>query len=133
MPREISRDRVGDKIRERRVQVGLSQGELGDRLGVSYQQVQKYEKGTSQLTVEKLQKIAQILDVEIDYFLKDLPPVTHVGEAPAPYGGLSPDERRLLQQYRAIPDPSARQALLRLVQVVGRLTRGKSSATKAPF
>jgi transcriptional regulator with XRE-family HTH domain len=121
MSKEVDRDQMGRKIRERRIELGLSQEELGEKLGVSYQQIQKYEKGASQLTVEKLQKIAYILGVKIDYFLKDMPPL--VSETPAPYGGLSIEEKKLLKQYRHITDPSARLALLRLIQVMGRLTQ----------
>lgn len=124
MLREADRYRIGRKIRERRVQTGLSQGELGERLGVSYQQVQKYEKGANQLTVERLQKIAEILNVGIDYFLKRLP---QMSEVPPPYGGLSAEERRLLRHYRTIVNPSARRAFFRLIQVVAQMAKGKSS------
>lgn len=115
---------IGRKIRQRRVQLGLSQEDLGERLGVSYQQVQKYEKGVSQLTVGRLQEIAHSLHVPVDYFLKDLPKMK---EAPVSYGGLSTEERRLLKQYRAISSPPVRMALLRLIQAVLRLTDTKSS------
>jgi len=100
------------------MELGLSQEELGEKLGVSYQQVQKYEKGTSQLTVEKLLKIAHILDVQVDYFLKEMP--FPVSEIPAQYGGLSSEETNLLRQYRAVADPSVRLALLRLIQSMSR-------------
>lgn len=119
MSKEVDRDQIGRKIRERRIELGLSQEELGEKLGVSYQQVQKYEKGISQLTVEKLQKIACILDVKIDYFLKEM--LLLASETPAPYGGLSREEKNLLKQFRAVTDPSARLALLRLIQTMGRL------------
>lgn len=124
MSEEADKDQIGRKIRERRMELGLSQEELGEKLDVSYQQVQKYEKGTSQLTVEKLQKVARILDVRIDYFFKEMPSL--VSETPVPYGGLSSEEKSLLKQYRAVTDPSARVALLRLIQSMGRLIEKKS-------
>lgn len=123
MSKQVNSDQMGKKIRERRVEFGLSQEELGEKLGISYQQVQKYEKGTSQLTVDKLQKIAHILDVRTDYFLKDMPLL--VSETPAPYKGLSSEEKSLLKHYRNITDSSARLALLRLIQVMGRLIEKK--------
>lgn len=116
---------IGTRIRQRRVQLGLSQEELGERLGVSYQQVQKYEKGISQLTIERLQEIARSLSVAMDYFLKDLP-VTR--ESSTSDGRLSTEEKRLLKQYRSISDPHARLSLLRLVQTVVRLTEKRSPA-----
>ncbi len=113
---------IGRKIRQRRVQLGLSQEGLAESLGISYQQVQKYEKGISQLTIGRLQEISGRLSVEMDYFLKNLP-VTR--EAPHPYGGLSSEEKRLIKQYRHISDPHARLSLLRLIQTVVRLTNRK--------
>lgn len=106
------------------MELGLSQEELGEKLGVSYQQVQKYEKGISRLTVEKLLKIAHILDVQVDYFLKEMPSL--VCETPAQYGGLSSEETNLLRQYRAVADPSVRLAFLRLIQSISRLSEKKA-------
>ncbi len=110
---------IGQKIRQRRVQLGLSQEELAEKLGISYQQVQKYEKGVSQLTIERLREMAQGLSVAMDYFLKDLPMIR---DSPHSYGGLSAEEKRLLKQYRSISNPRTRLALLRLIQIVVRLT-----------
>jgi|SRR5882672_9616388 len=59
---------LGKKIRLRRVEVKVSQAELGDKLGVSFQQVQKYEKGVNRVTAGRLQQIADALDVPVTFF-----------------------------------------------------------------
>ncbi|MFQ5780059.1 MAG: helix-turn-helix domain-containing protein [Nitrospiria bacterium] len=114
---------IGRRIRQRRIEIGLSQEGLGERLGVSYQQIQKYEKGVSRLTVDRLQEVARCLHISIDYFLKDLPTVR---EPAPPYDTLSVEEKRLLKQFRAISNPSVRLALLRLIQAMGRRNEEKS-------
>jgi transcriptional regulator with XRE-family HTH domain len=116
---------IGRKIRQRRLQLGLSQEELAESLGISYQQVQKYENGISQLTIRRLQQITRRLSVEMDYFLKDLPVTKEIRVS---YGGLSADEKRLLKQYRSISSPSARRMLLRLFQSIARLIQKRSHA-----
>lgn len=125
MPKSLKENPIGRKIRQRRVQLGLSQERLAEKLGVSYQQVQKYEKGASRLTIERLQAMARCLNVSTDYFLKDLP---KVAEALSSYGGLSSEEKRLLKQFRAISNPSTRLAFLRLIQIVVRLADRKPTS-----
>ncbi len=60
---------VGEKIRSRRKHMGISQTELGNKLGVSFQQIQKYEKGSNRVGAGRLQEIANILDVHISFFI----------------------------------------------------------------
>ncbi len=59
---------LGERIRLRRTELGLSQSELGDQLGVSFQQVQKYEKGTNRVSAARLTQMATILQVPITFF-----------------------------------------------------------------
>ncbi|WP_412057476.1 helix-turn-helix domain-containing protein [Bartonella sp. DGB2] len=62
---------VGARIRFRRNMLGLSQEKLGEKLGVTFQQVQKYEKGTNRVGASRLQAIAAILDVPVAYFFEN--------------------------------------------------------------
>jgi transcriptional regulator with XRE-family HTH domain len=62
---------VGNRLRMRRVMLGLSQQKLGEAFGFTFQQVQKYEKGTNRMGASRLQEAARILDVPVPYFLKD--------------------------------------------------------------
>ena len=59
---------IGRRIRLRRVEIKISQSELADKLGVSFQQVQKYEKGVNRVGAARLQKIAAALDVPLTFF-----------------------------------------------------------------
>lgn len=64
---------VGSRIRLRRNMLGMSQEKLGERLGITFQQIQKYEKGTNRVGASRLQAIANILGVPVAFFFEDLP------------------------------------------------------------
>jgi transcriptional regulator with XRE-family HTH domain len=77
---------VGARVRMRRLMLGMSQTTLGEALGLTFQQVQKYEKGTNRIGASRLQQIAHALQVPISFFFEELP-------GPAKSGaetGLSP-------------------------------------------
>lgn len=61
---------VGSRIRLRRNMLGLSQEKLGENLGITFQQIQKYEKGTNRVGASRLQAISAILNVPVSFFLK---------------------------------------------------------------
>ncbi|HTO40269.1 MAG TPA: helix-turn-helix transcriptional regulator [Rhizomicrobium sp.] len=63
---------VGNRVRLRRMLVGMSQEKLGDMLGLTFQQVQKYEKGVNRVGAGRLFRIARILNVEVPYFFQDV-------------------------------------------------------------
>lgn len=65
---------VGSRVRMRRILIGMSQEKLGDALRLTFQQVQKYEKGTNRIGASRLQAIATILGVPVDYFFDGMPP-----------------------------------------------------------
>ncbi len=83
---------VGSRVRMRRMMLGMSQEKLGNNLGLTFQQVQKYEKGTNRIGASRLQQISQILQVPVSFFFEGAPAVTiagavradGVGEAPSP-------------------------------------------------
>ncbi|CAN7686469.1 helix-turn-helix domain-containing protein [Pararhizobium sp. LjRoot238] len=62
---------VGNRLRSRRLVLGLSQEKLGERLGITFQQIQKYEKGTNRISASKLQAAAGVLSVPISFFFED--------------------------------------------------------------
>jgi transcriptional regulator with XRE-family HTH domain len=64
---------VGSRIRLRRNMLGMSQEKLGENLGITFQQIQKYEKGTNRVGASRLQAIANILGVPVAFFFEDLP------------------------------------------------------------
>ncbi|MCA0016647.1 helix-turn-helix domain-containing protein, partial [Mesorhizobium sp. B264B1A] len=64
---------VGSRIRLRRNMLGMSQEKLGENLGITFQQIQKYEKGTNRVGASRLQAIASILGVPVAFFFEDAP------------------------------------------------------------
>jgi transcriptional regulator with XRE-family HTH domain len=66
---------VGSRVRMRRMMLGMSQEKLGDSLGLTFQQVQKYEKGTNRIGASRLQQISQILQVQVSFFFEGTPNV----------------------------------------------------------
>ena len=90
---------IGEKVKKKRRELGISQEELAEILGVTYQQVQRYENGMNKLNVENIQVIADALDAPVSYFFgngkKDL-----VSEGSAGY--LPLDESKLLGYFRRI-------------------------------
>src|SRR5579863_6200992 len=74
---------VGGRIRLRRTLLGMSQERLGEALGLTFQQVQKYERGANRVGASRLYRLSQILDVPVSFFFEDISPET----AGAPSGG----------------------------------------------
>lgn len=64
---------VGSRVRLRRMMVGMSQEKLGEQLGITFQQIQKYEKGTNRIGASRLQHIARVLTVPVSFFFEDAP------------------------------------------------------------
>src|SRR2546423_11250523 len=79
---------VGSRVRMRRMMLGMSQEKLGDSLGLTFQQVQKYEKGTNRIGASRLQQISQILQVPVAFFFEGAPSIHPLPEgmkdAPSP-------------------------------------------------
>jgi transcriptional regulator with XRE-family HTH domain len=77
---------VGSRVRMRRMMLSMSQEKLGDALGLTFQQVQKYEKGTNRIGASRLQQIAHILQVSVSFFFEGAPhsPGGGMSEAPSP-------------------------------------------------
>ncbi len=84
---------VGSRVRMRRMMLGMSQEKLGDALGLTFQQVQKYEKGTNRIGASRLQQISLILQVPVSFFFEG---------APAPPGMARRVWRRCLARICAV-------------------------------
>lgn len=104
---------LGAKVRKFRELAGLSQTELGEKLGVSYQQVQKYERGISRMNVDTLLRLAKALDQAFSAFLPAGPGESGSVSEPRPeYATLSKEERELLKAFRETADDKVRAAFL---------------------
>jgi transcriptional regulator with XRE-family HTH domain len=89
---------VGSRVRMRRVMLGMSQEKLGERLGVTFQQIQKYEKGTNRIGASRLQNASRALDVPVDFFFRDAP--SSVPGEPAP-GFAEPSDSNFVADFLA--------------------------------
>ncbi len=114
---------VGSRIRLRRVMLGLSQEKLGDGLGITFQQVQKYEKGTNRVGASRLQHISELLDVHISYFFEGGPDATEDKALAVPsvlsQFMNSKEGVSLAKAFSAIEDSRVRRRVLELVQSLG--------------
>ena len=112
---------VGRRIRAQRMVLGLSQTELGKKLGVTFQQVQKYENGTNRVSASRLHQIAHVLAVPTTFFFPE-ETAAEGGTAPgAPdiVGMLAtPGATDLVQAYAKIENAAVRRAVLSLVKTI---------------
>ena len=120
-PNDIDRH-VGARVRMRRMLIGMSQEKLGEALGITFQQVQKYEKGTNRISASRLQHIASALGVSIDFLYEgslgdDAAPRGFSEGAPAPYQAdmISGEGLKLIRAFQSIREPKVRKRVLDLV------------------
>jgi transcriptional regulator with XRE-family HTH domain len=118
---------VGARVRMRRMMLAMSQEKLGDALGLTFQQVQKYEKGANRIGASRLQHIAQILQVPVSFFF-DGAPNAHGHSIPAGAAAPSPayisdflatsDGLHLTKAFMAIKDAKTRRRIVDLVEQI---------------
>jgi transcriptional regulator with XRE-family HTH domain len=113
-PRDIE---VGRRVRTLRMERGMSQTDLGGELGITFQQIQKYEKGANRIGAGRLQHISEILGVPISVFFATSQPdhPSHNGLNELADTGAA---LRLLRAYARIPDPHVKQALTSLAEKI---------------
>jgi transcriptional regulator with XRE-family HTH domain len=117
---------VGKRVRMRRLMLGMSQSKLADALGITFQQVQKYEKGTNRISASRLQHVAHILQAPVAFFFEDAPHVAGqpnvAGKAPSPAyisDFLATSEGLdLVKAFRRIENPALRHRIVTLVQEI---------------
>ncbi len=119
---------VGGRVRQRRLLLGMTQSDLAEALGLTFQQVQKYERGANRIGASRLFHLSQILDVSIVYFFGDMP-ADVAAESPAQRRGA---QRRGAQWRGSVTnpvsdelDPMAKRETLELVRVYYRITDSK--------
>lgn len=110
--------KTGQLVKEYRKVKGMSQMELAEVIGVSYQQVQKYEKGTNRISVDRLKQIANALDVPINEFFSSEKLI--VSETQAAYGKITDDEQLLLHLFREIKNKKIRKAIIEFIKTVAK-------------
>ncbi len=109
---------VSMRIRQRRIMLGLTQQQMAELIGVTYQQAHKYETGINRISAGRLYQIARALGVEISYFFEDVEPG---GSGPARSQELMPQQRMLLElarNFASIKSRKHQEALCHLARVL---------------
>src|SRR5262249_40614064 len=110
---------IGQRVRALRLQRGLSQSELGNLLSVTFQQVQKYEKGANRISAGRLQRIAEVLGVPVAYFFAATDHGPGASVANQEVGFLQTEGAlRLARAFARIKEPGIRLHLLRLTEAI---------------
>ncbi|MFI5012915.1 MAG: helix-turn-helix domain-containing protein [Hyphomicrobiales bacterium] len=127
---------VGSRLRMRRVLMGMSQEKLGDSLGVTFQQVQKYEKGMNRIGASRLQSASRALEVPVEFFFRDAPQLDAnqqaSGSADAADSNLvadflsSNEGIELNQAFIRIKDRKLRRRIVELVRAAAGLDEGEA-------
>ncbi len=100
---------IGRVIRQARRLKGMTQTEVAEKMGISYQQVQKYEKGRSELTIRRLRQIASVLDAPLSAFLP---------ESKSAVKCLSDEEVELLTAFRGLKSEKSKGTAIKLLRVI---------------
>lgn len=121
---------VGSRVRLRRTMLGMSQEKLGEALGLTFQQVQKYERGANRIGASRLHHISEVLDVPISYFFEELSPAyskkkggVGLAEAQAEYDHDPMAKRetlKLVRSYYKIKDARVRRRIFELTKQLGK-------------
>jgi transcriptional regulator with XRE-family HTH domain len=121
---------VGSRMRTRRLLAGMSQEKLGGALGITFQQIQKYEKGTNRISASRLQQVSRVLGVPVEYFYEGGPQL----EGPQPGfadGGasdyvsdflLTNEGVQLMRAFLRIKDAAVRRRVIDLIDALGEKT-----------
>jgi transcriptional regulator with XRE-family HTH domain len=128
---------VGARVRMRRITLGMSQEKLGDALGVTFQQVQKYEKGSNRISASRLENISRVLDVQPSFFFEGLargqqsaPGFAEDAQSRSPMDFLSTAEGlHLNKAFARIADAKLRRCIVELVVALADKSAGRSDTT----
>ncbi|MBX2832424.1 MAG: helix-turn-helix domain-containing protein [Rhodospirillales bacterium] len=124
---------VGARVRLRRTLLGMSQEKLGEAIGLTFQQVQKYERGANRVGASRLYDLSRVLEVPVSFFFDDMPDEIssksvherrEMSESPDPFDNDPMNRRETLELVRAyyrITDPNQRKKIFELVKSMGAL------------
>ena len=126
---------VGARLRQRRTLLGMNQTKLGDAIGLTFQQVQKYERGANRISASRLFDLSRVFDVPVQFFFDDMPNAV-AASLPALGGGRAkkmpsyePDPMatretmELVRAYYKITDPEIRKRLYELTKALGAASK----------
>ena len=122
---------VGSRLKMRRKLLSISQGEIGNNLGLTFQQIQKYEKGANRIGSSRLLKLSKILDVPVEYFFEEMP--DHAEQHARNFSLENPetfDQDRLVGletlelvlNYYKIKNPKVRKKIFEFIKGIGHFS-----------
>jgi transcriptional regulator with XRE-family HTH domain len=120
---------VGSRVRLRRTLLGMSQEKLGEAIGLTFQQVQKYERGANRVGASRLYDLSRVLDVPVSFFFEEMAPVTPATEnepasdAPGRHENdpmMKRETLELVRAYYKIPDQHVRRRLFDLAKALAK-------------
>jgi transcriptional regulator with XRE-family HTH domain len=109
---------LGERIRLRRAELGLTLEQLAEALDVSYQQIQKYETGANRISASRIFEMARKLDVDMSYFFEGLPLDERTEQLPLEHGGRQRSAIELVRKFAQIDDPQIRTTIAGLVKAI---------------
>lgn len=126
---------VGARLRQRRILIGMSQEKLGEAIGLTFQQVQKYERGANRIGASRIYQLSNVLAVSVSYFFDDMP--ADVQRTHGAYAATQDDNTamgvrlgqdvlakrltlELARAFYAIPDEGVRQSVFELIKSMGK-------------
>ncbi len=134
---------IGPKLRAKRLELGLSQEELGKAANITFQQIQKYEKSTNRISASTLFRLAQHLKVKIGYFFEDITTEEYgydnnnsalsLYDVEAKYEGspIAYEIEELVKAYTSVKDYSTRKSILKIVQSISKQETNEFTAEKS--
>jgi transcriptional regulator with XRE-family HTH domain len=124
---------VGKKIKQLRMQMGLTQSQLAEKVNISYQQIQKYEKGESQFNISRFLEIARALEIAPGQLFDNLfnqkirEPAGHYHSDKNQELKVTPEEKKLVAYYRGIKKNSVRNHILKLLKSISEINSENGS------
>ena len=131
---------VGSRVRLRRTMLGMSQEKLGEAIRLTFQQVQKYERGANRIGASRLYELSQVLEVPVSFFFDDMPAdlaeresqrTSGLAEAAQAAYGADPMTKRetleLVRAYYRITDPAVRKKLFELAKTLAKASEARSA------
>jgi transcriptional regulator with XRE-family HTH domain len=119
---------VGNRMRMRRLLVGMSQEKLGEMLGITFQQVQKYEKGSNRVSASRLFQVAKVLSVPVQFFFDELQSEGSAAGFAESHGAdlisgalQSPEGVQLARIFSATTDPEKRKLIINTARAIAGL------------
>jgi len=118
---------VGSRVRLRRTLLGMSQEKLGNAVGLTFQQIQKYERGANRIGASRLFEMSRVLDVPVQFFFDEMPtepessdyrPMSAEADTPEQDPMARRETLELVRAYHRIPDPQVRRRLFELAKAL---------------